>query len=155
MDFKDLIDLCKVQAIADILEPTENSVWHSICRSYSKKFGTPLHLCLDGTISPEDIVYAEFADQLEDFDLDKDLENILDKIYMLEDPDYEREKRIELRDFIKKAEKEEEERVEKGKPIHPGIKSENDLEPKNDFPKNGSIDLSHLEDEENPFPRLK
>lgn len=151
MDFKDLLEYCQADAISGVLSPTEETVWRSICRSYSKKFNTALHLCLDGTIDPEDIMKAEFEDQLEKLNLDEDLEVILDKIYMLIDPEYEKEKRVELDDFIEKAEKEEEERLRKGKPIHKAMKDEPTLkieekeEPK---PTGGSINLSYLSKEE-------
>jgi hypothetical protein len=155
MDFKDLLEYSQAEAIASFLSADEVSVWRSICRSYSKKFSTPLHLCLDGTIPPEDILLAEYEDQLEKFKIEDNLEVLLDKIYMLIDPDYEREKKVELESFIKRAEKEEEERIRKGKPIHKAMKGEPTLstmedEVKEQKPSQGYIDLSYLEKEENP-----
>lgn len=154
MDFKELLEYSQAEAISSFLSADEVSVWRSICRSYSKKFSTPLHLCLDGTIPPEDILLAEYEDQLEKFKIEEDLEVLLDKIYMLIDPEYEREKKVELEDFIKKAEREEEERIKKGKPIHRAMKDEPTLktmedEVKTQKPTHGYIDLSYLEKEEN------
>lgn len=160
MDFKDLLDYCKAQAILNTLEGSEVSVWRSICRSYSKKFATPLHLCLNGTIPVEDILLAEFEDQLSDFDEEKDLEPVLDQIYMLEDPEYEKEKKAELEAFIDRAEAEEEDRLKKGKPIHPGMKDDSVLNQPIEKPKvvekrpmKGGIDLSYLEKEESGYGR--
>lgn len=156
MDFKELLDYCKAQAILNTLESNEVSVWRSICRSYSEKFSTPLHLCLDGTIPPEDIMLAEFENQLKDFDEETDAESILDQIYVLEDPEYEKQKQEELEEFIDEAEKQEEERVRLGKPIHKALKKEVTIEePINQMPAGGSINLSYLENEENPLKKFE
>lgn len=162
MDFKELLETAQADAILGKLSPDELTVWRSICRSYSKKFSTPLHLCLDGTIPAEDILLAEYEDQLEKLDLDEGLEGLLDKIYTLLDPEYEGEKKVELDDFIAKAEKEEEERIRKGKPIHRSMKNESTLKtlPENaevmeNKPTGGSIDLSYLEKEENLSGRFE
>jgi hypothetical protein len=151
MDFKDLLDYCKAEAIANTISTNEISVWRGLCRSYSQKFATPLHLCLDGTIDPEAIILAEFEDQLCGFKEEDHLESILDEIYALEDPEYEAEKRKDLEDFMEKAEREEAERLRLGKPIHRAMKEETTLqkgpieEPKRT---GGSINLSYLEKEE-------
>lgn len=163
MDFKELLDYCKAQAILNTLEGSELSVWRNICRSYSRKFATPLHMCLNGDIPMEDILLAEFEDQLSDFDEEKDLDSVLDKIYALEDPEYEKEKANELEEFIDKAEAEEEERLKKGKPIHSSMKNEPSLKtlPENapkleeNKPTRGGVDLSYMESEENPYGKLK
>lgn len=157
MEFKDLLDYCQAQAIANTLENTELSVWRNLCRNYSTRFSTPLHLCLDGTIPMEDIMLAVFEDQLDNFEEEKDLENILDTIYAMEDPEYEKQKRDELEDFIIKAEKEEEDRLAAGKPIHRALRGEASLPTEEtlpekkplELPKSGGINLSYLEKEEN------
>ena len=150
MDFKSLLDYAKSQAILNTLESNEVSVWRAICRSYSSEFSTPLHLCLDGTIPPEDILLAFFESQLKDFDEDKDLGNLLDQIYRIEDPDYDDEKEAEVKAFMKKAAKEEAERIRLGKPIHKAMKNEATLEKTSETPKlsSGSVDFSHLEEDE-------
>lgn len=152
MEFKELLDYYKMEAINNTLVNTEVSVWRTLCRNYSKKFSTPLHLCLDGTIPPEDILLAEFEDQLEGFDEEKDLEAMLDQIYMIEDPEYEQQKQDELKEFMEKAEREEVERIRLGKPIHKALKNEPTLAetsiPK-ELPKSGGINLSYLAKEEN------
>jgi hypothetical protein len=151
MDFKELLDTCKAEAIANTLIQNEISVWRQICRNYSQKFATPLHMCLDGTIPPEDIMLAEFESQLDGFDEEKDLEPILEQIYRIEDPNYEEEKSKELKDFMAKVAEEERERIRLGKPIHKAMAKEPNLEntsenpiPK-ELPKSGGINLSYLE----------
>lgn len=156
MDFSDLLDYTQAQAIVNTLENTELAVWRRKCRTYSQKFSTSLHLCLNGTIPAEEILLAVFEDQLESFEEEKDLDNLLDTIYSMEDPDYERQKKEDLEEFIEKAEKEEDERLAAGRPIHKGLKGEatiptqeipGEQKPK-ELPKSGGINLSYLEREE-------
>ena len=156
MDLRDIYDSAKAQAILNTLESNEISVWRSICRHYSSKFSTPLHLCLDGTISPEEILLAVLEDQLGGFDEEKDLENILDQIYSMLDPDYEHGKDNEVKDFIKQAEEQEKERLRLGKPIHKSMRSEPSLDQvdklskkntsEKSLPSSGSVDFSHLQE---------
>ena len=152
MEFKDLLDNAKAEAIANTLVGTEVSVWRQICRSYSEKFATPLHMCLDGTISPEDIMLAYYESQLDEFEEDRDLENILDQIYLMEDPEYTEEKRKEVEDFVEKTRREEAERIRLGKPIHKSMKVTPKKTPEKpipaNFPKSGGINLSYLAEEE-------
>lgn len=159
MDFKDLLDYCKAEAIANTLLSTEVSIWRSLCRSYSKKFSTPLHMCLDGTISAEDILLAEFEDQLDNFDADKDLDTVLEQIYRIEDPDYEEKVEEEVKEFMVQAAKEERERIRSGKPIHRLLDKETSLENTSENPptldpkkSGGHINLSYLEREETNNP---
>lgn len=162
MEFKELLDYCKAQAIANTLEGNELTVWRSICRSYSQKFHTPLHLVYD--MDPEEVMLAEFEDQLDGFK-EEDVESILEEIYMLDDPDYESSKRTELKNFIEMAEEEEAERLRLGKPIHKAMKEETSIpetlpekpkKSKENKPSGGSINLAYLEkmdsqDEDNGF----
>lgn len=155
MDFQDLLNYCQAQAIANTLEGNEVTVWRSLCRSYSKSFHTPLYIVLD--MDPEHVMLSVFEEQLDEFDEEKDIESILDKIYSLEDPDYENSKKEELDEFIRDAELEEQERIKEGKPIHKALRSQTSLESLPEMParKNvgrptgGTVDLSHLETEEN------
>lgn len=158
MDFKELLDYCQAQAIAHTLESTEMSVWRSLCRNYSKTFHTRLDLVLE--MDPEAVMLAVFEEQLDDFDEAKDLDNLLDKLYALEDPEYESQKAVELDDFIERAEAEETERLKAGKPIHPAMKNDSSLpapkeKPVEELPKSGKLNLSYLEREENPFGQFE
>lgn len=157
MTLQDIIDYCRASAIADSLNAGEEANYRYICRQYSKTFFTPLHLVYD--LDPEMICRAFFEHQMDQRDAEKELENLLDTIYELEDPNYTAEKREELTDFIKEAEKQERDRIAKGKPIHPGIKREDEVtlksatEPtvksKKELPSQGSINLSYLAENEN------
>lgn len=153
-DFADLLNYCKAQAILNTLEATEESVWRSMCREYSRAFYTPLHLVLQ--MDMEEVMLAVFENQLAEYDSDKDLEALLDKIYVLENPAYEKQKQEELEEFIDKAEMEEQERLKSGKPIHPTLRGETTLKntpengepPKENKPTGGSVNLAYLAREE-------
>ena len=155
MDFKDLLDYCRAEAISNTLANSEVAVWRSLCRNYSKKFSTPLHLCLDGTIPAEDILLAEFEDQLDDFDEDKHLDAIMETINRLEDPNYDEILNKELEEFMTKVAEEERERIRLGKPIHKAMQKETDLENTSEkqveeTPKQskGYVNLAYLQEEE-------
>ena len=141
-DFKDLLDYCKIKSILDKLEPNEVSVWESMCRSYSIRFHTPLHKVME--LSPEFVMNQEFSSQMEDFDLEKDVEELLELIKSIEDPDYELEKNKEFDEFIADAEEEERERIKLGKPVHKSIKNEPSLKPKEELKKSGFVNFERL-----------
>ena len=164
LNFKDLLDYAQAEAISCAFEGTELSVWRAICRSYSVKFSTPLHLLTDGTVNPEDILLNVFESQLENADLEKDCESLLEKIRILENPLYEKEKEADLDAFVKKVQEEERERIKKGEPVRGPTsvstesmdgkvdnKNTSEKEPIQEPPKSGGLDMSkfsHLADEE-------
>lgn len=131
ISYSDLLATYHAEAIKNTLESTEVAVHRQICREYSKAFHTPLHLVLK--MDPAEVILAFYEEQLSNFNPEEDghIESLLDRIYALEDPEYEKEKRREMDDFDKKAEEEEEERLAEGRPIHKGMTKsilENDLE---------------------------
>jgi len=143
MDFLDLIQACKAQALKDVLVPTEESVYKSVCRAYSQKFHVPLPDVFK--MDPEHVLLMEFTSQLEEINLDKQIGTILEQIYTLENPNYEETKEEDLKEFIAKAEAEEKARLKKLKKTpkkKPAV-----LEKK---PLGGSVDFSNLQDEEKP-----
>lgn len=158
IEFKDLADYCQALALANKLHPTDEAIYRSFCRQYSRSFHTPLHQVLD--LDPIVVMTAIYEDQLEEISLDDNMEQIMDLIYQLEDPEYAQQKRDELKQFIKDSEEEEEERIEMGKPIHRALADENEVSLKKDtsevpptpnkkLPQGGGINLSYLEREEN------
>lgn len=151
MELKELTDFCRAEALSNKLLPTNESVWRIICRNYSKKFNEPLTSCLNGTIDPEQIILNLYEDQLDDIDEEENIEKLLDVIYDLEDPEYEAQKEEMLKQVDEDAEKEEQERLAKGKPIHPSMKREVSTKMENpvEQPKSGSIDLSYFHDSKN------
>ena len=150
MDLKELLEYCESIALAGKLSPTEDSVWRSICRSYSRKFSTPLHLVME--MEPEFVITQFYEDQFDDVDEEDQIEKIYDMILTLEDPEYAKQKQEELDSFIEQAELEEQERIKNNKPIHPALRGESQpnipklQEPPK--PTSGSVSLSHLASEE-------
>jgi len=123
MSFKALVEHAKAVAMADKLQPNELSEYMFICRQYSKNFNTPLHVVMND-LDPEHVILTFFQNQYDDLDTDEHMEDILDMIYEMRDPNYSREKREELKEFIKQAKREEKARIAAGKPIHPSMKSD-------------------------------
>jgi len=119
MDFDDLLQYCQAEAIANKLLPTQESVWRKICMEYSHRFHTPLHQVLE--LDPEFVISVYYEDQLKTWDVEERIDDILDIIYSIEDPDYNVQKERQLREDIKRMEEEEEERIKRGDPIHPSL----------------------------------
>lgn len=152
IEFKDLLDYCQAEAIANKLSPTEASVYRAICRSYSKMFHTPLIEVL--AMDAEHVILEVYEEQLDAVDDDKyeNLEKMMDTILGIEDPEYERIKNDRLEEDIAKYEAEEEERIRLNKPIHPSLGKPGPLDAPTalpEAPKSGKVDLSHLDDEDN------
>lgn len=151
IEFKDLLEYCQAEAIANRMHRTEASAWRAICRSYSKAFSTPLHLVLE--MDAEHVILNVYEDNAEDMDIEdyQRLEHILDMIRTIEDPNYEVIKKNEQEEFDRKAELEEEERLKSGRAVHTSMQKDlnrkkgSDLlpeEPKK--PTGGMINLDYL-----------
>jgi hypothetical protein len=169
IDFKDLLDFCRAESLGNLMEPTEASVWRSICREYSTKFHTQLDIVME-KLDPYKVILNVYESQLDNFDLDENLEQILDIAYSLSDPNYSKEKAEEQRRFDEQAEEEEKERLESGESLfkylarksvkNKGKKKKQALSDKDaptlktnpkKMPKSGGLDmakLQHLADEE-------
>lgn len=155
LTFEELLMYCQAEALAAKVNPDEESIYRSICRGYSKKFNTPLHVVME--MDPEHVIRTHYEDQLDEVDLKDNIEEITDVIFGLADPDYEKKKEAELDEFAAQAEREEEERIKSGRPIHkslaiqPSLKNslseQKPILPEN-APTEGHIDLSYLEKEE-------
>jgi hypothetical protein len=156
MTFEELLDLATAEALASRLEPTEDYAWRKICRQYSKKFFTPLHEVF--AMNPEEVALHVFEDTLETFDTDEHMEQLLDLIYTLEDPEYAKHKEEEMQEFINDAVREEQERTREGRPIHPALgkdqssgklNSKAEIRKEASLPAGGMVDLSYLDKNDN------
>jgi len=147
IDFSELLEYCRIEAIASKMAPTEDSIYRSICRDYSEMFHTPLHMVLE--MDPLHVVLNVYEKQAEGMDTTdyQKLELIMDTIMGIEDPNYEAKKSKEQEEFDRKAELEEEERIKAGKPIYQPKKktlSKNEEAPDKKLPKGGLINLDYL-----------
>lgn len=153
VSLQDLIDCCQSGAIANKLLSNEETVYRKICRDYSTKYHTPLHIVM--SLDPEHVILTVFEGQLDEIDVDdpEALENMVETLNIIDDPNYESSKESELQRFIDDAEKEEEDRLDSGKPIHKAIARETSIKntlpekpiQKNDKKAGGYLNLSYLE----------
>lgn len=150
-DLKLVADAAQIEAIAEKLNPTNEGIWRAICRSYSKKFATPLHEVL--RMDPEHVFLHHYESELETVDSEENFDELHRMIKVIEDPTYVQQEQEELDDFIALAEAQEKERIRLGKPIHPGMKSALESmptlqNPHKDLPKEGFVDFSKLNPDE-------
>lgn len=147
-----LFEYYHANAILDKLEPTELFVWESVCRTYSKRFFTPLHQVLE--MNPEFVIKHVFADQYADIELKDDINEILDILMKIEDPEYERLQDEELEKFATQSVKEETQRLASGKSIMQSVKEglvskRKSIHEPPEVLKSGFIDLSYLAKSDN------
>ena len=144
MNLFELSDLAELRAIDSKLNRTEDSIWRYYERQYSEKFHTPLHQVSE--LEPLFILQALFESQFDSLSLSEDgeLNSLLDRLYSIQDPNYDAEAEKAELEFNKKAEEEEEERLAK-LAAKKKKKQKNASEKKSPIDKkNGGIDLSYL-----------
>jgi hypothetical protein len=137
-----LLQYCRAQAIADALEPTEESIWREACREYSKAFHTPLQTVLK--MDMEHVLLHNFEHQLSDVKIDENVDYLLEQVYKIENPDYDKEEEADLQEYIKKVQsgeigKKRKKPPKKLLPEKQGIPAGK--------PTAGSVDFSHLKGE--------
>jgi hypothetical protein len=133
--FKELLEYCRLQAISDVLSPTVESVYRDACRNYSKTFHTELEKVFQ--LDPEKVLRANYEEQLQDIDIEENIEVLLEEVYRIENPDYDRDKETDLQDYIKNIQKEEYEKAQSKKTLP---EKENPIPP--NMPTGGSINAS-------------
>lgn len=147
MDFKEILEYCQAEAIANKLAPTEASVWRALCRTYSGLFHTPLHLVLEMDV--EHVILNVYESQSENLDTEdyQKLEHIMDTLQTIKDPEYERAKMGEQAEFDRRAEEEEAKRIAAGRPVYQG-KKKNTFQktdaPEDKKPTGGMVNLDYL-----------
>lgn len=141
MNIYDLVDLAEATALDSKLNPTEESTWRSIERLYSKMFSTPLHLV--STLDPLEVIIALEENKFDSLNIqdDEDLNKILDRLYSLQDPEYDANREKEEEEYNKQAVKEEEQRL--AKIAAKNAKKTEQANPAVD-PKKGGINLAYL-----------
>lgn len=147
--FNELIEYCKAIALKNAFIPTEDSVWKSICRTYSKTFHTPLHQVLQ--LDPEHVILAVLEDRYDGIDMLANVESFLDQIYALEDPNYRKQQNEDMDVFAQQAEELEQKRINKNNQRDAANKKalsgKQEPEPENK-PTGGSVDFSGLKNED-------
>lgn len=149
LNLTDLIDTFKAVAIANAFERDQLALYRFICRKYSEKFHTPLHV-VEKDLSPEHVLLHYFESQIDEMNVEEHLEDLLEMVYQIEDPNYDSEVERELQDFAEMAEEEEKRRIAEGRKIWEKKKKiQPPQEPAVDLPTEGSINLSYLESRTN------
>ena len=154
LHINEIIELARVEAVAFKLHPNAASTWRNFCRDYSKLFSTPYHEVL--LMSPEFVISTVLEERLDEVPVIEKMEELMERIYTAEDPNYESSKEKDLQSWIQDVEIEENQRVKAGKPINlkkKSYKKEQEAKPKEeapkDLPKEGFINLAYLANNEN------
>lgn len=87
MDFYDILEHIQVKSILFALSPNDQYIWRRMCREYSEKF----HTALDRVhqLDPEFVLTNLFEEEFSTTNVKKNLDEILDRLYRLRDPNYE------------------------------------------------------------------
>lgn len=148
LNLNDIIELCRAEALAGKLYPTDTSDWRWFCRAYSKTFHTPLIQVLE--MDPEHVILAVLEDGLDHRRLKKreDAAAVIEDLRRLEDPDYDKHEAEEFEDFVEGVEEWDNQRLSDGKPVPKKRVKEEKPQPIPEHKKEGFINLSHLAKEE-------
>ena len=98
MDFYTLLEHSQLLAISSAINPTVESIYRIKCREYSVQFNTPLHVVYD--LDPCLVLQALFEDQYHPSIVEEELEELLEKLYKIQDPSYSKVSNEELEDLV-------------------------------------------------------
>ena len=146
--FYDLFELCRLKAIALAIDPTTESIYRMRCREYSEKFHTPLHV-VERELDPIFVLQHLYEIQYSTRVVDEELNEILEQLYKIKDPNYSPMTKEETEDLVDAVLNKEIQRLSKKKrpteqTIQKEIKQESPKEePKK--PKKGSMRFGELE----------
>lgn len=139
MNLYDLLEYSQLKAIQAAISPSLESIWRMRCRDYSQKFFTPLHLVM--ALDPIFILQALYEDQFQPSIVEDELEELLDRLYIMKDPTYSRMSQQDTEDMVDMVLNKEIKRAANKK-----LTPENTSEILQDAskPKQGALDFSNL-----------
>ena len=140
MNIFDLLELTQAKAILSKIRPNESSVWRGIMREYSKTFHVPLTEV--PKLDPEEVLLNLYENQMDSLDLDedKDFNRLMEKLYLLDDPEYDAQRdRDEEAANLLILEEENQKIAEKA------LKKKS-KEVKKELPLSGGLNLAYLAD---------
>jgi chemotaxis protein histidine kinase CheA len=144
MVFRDLLEYCKLRAIADAIQPSEEARYREVCRYYSEAFHTPLDRVYE--LDLEHVMLNVFEHQLEDYDVRQNIDHLREQIHRIENPNFDSHEEEALQDTIRQLE-EENERLEEERKLKASEK-----EPVDPIPpggrRAGGVNFSHLKSED-------
>lgn len=146
IDFYDLFELAQIKAIESAISPSLDSIWRMKAREYSVMFYTPLHVVMK-ELDPSMVLQALYEAKYPPSIVDEELEELLDKLNLLKDPNYSRMSKEDTEDLVDSVLNKEIKRLGKKKtPTQETIKQEikaSEAKPK--ISKSGSMNFGELE----------
>jgi hypothetical protein len=149
MDFYSILEFEQLKAIQAAIEPSMESIYRMRCRSYSQKFFTPLHEVYD--LDPSLVLQSLYEDQYHPSIVEEELEELIEKLYIMRDPNYASMSKQEIEDLVDSVLNKEIARAAKKKrptqeTIQTEIKAAEIKKPEIDVkPKSGSMSFGDLE----------
>lgn len=140
----ELLEQAQLLAIESAISPSEESIYRLKCRQYSEKFFTPLHLVEE--LDPMRVFLALAEDQYHPSVVQDELEELLEKLYKMQDPNYSKMDKQEMEDMVDAVLNKELKRLGKKNPKKSLLdKKTSEKEKKPIPPKMGSMSFENLE----------
>lgn len=98
MNFFELFEYAQIRAIEAAITPSMESIWRSRCRLYSQKYFTPLHEV--ERLDPIKVLQALYEDQYPPSIVDEELQELLDTLHKIKDPNYSRMSAEATEEFV-------------------------------------------------------
>lgn len=98
INFFEFLEQMQVRAIASALRPNADYIWREKCREYSVQFATPLHQVYD--LDPEFVISSLYEAEFSRAKVEENKEEVLGKLYRLNDPDYEEIEQEEIESLV-------------------------------------------------------
>ena len=142
MDFYTLLEVSQLKAIECALKPSADSIFRIKARQYSVTYHTPLHEVMK--LDPLLVLQALDEERYSPGSVDDDLDGILEQLYKIKDPTYDRMSKEDLESLVDTVLNKEIKRLSKKKrPTEETIQEE--IKKAKNKPKSGSMTFTDLE----------
>lgn len=143
--FLELIEQAELLALHAAISPSIESIYRLKCRQYSVMFHTPLDRVME--LDPAFVLQALYEDRFSASAVDEELEELLDRLYTIQDPTYSRISQAETEDLVDSVLQKEMKRLGKNKPSEKTLLAKNtsEKETKTTNPKSGGLSFESLE----------
>ena len=139
-NFFDILEHSQLRAIDAAINPTAESIYRIKCREYSIKFHTALDQVMK--LDPMFVAQTLFEDLFHPSIVNEELEELMDKLYIMKDPNYSRMKQEEVEDLVDAVLNKEIARAAKKKITSQEITSQ--IRAAEAKPKSGGLDFKDL-----------
>ncbi len=144
MDFMELFEFYKIQAISNAINPTMDSIWRLKCREYSKNFNTPLWE-VENVLDPRHILLSLEEEKYHPSIANNEMEELLDELYRIKDPTYTKMSKETLEELVDHVLNKEIKRLNSKKAPTPESIEAEIKKSESRTPKSGSMNFSDLE----------